>query len=241
MNDEKTMTNTEEPPQIRHSAFGIWHTLPNRPALLALACLFAALVGCNDQSQQIASLQKQLTETKVQLDRETAKRTQSLATTQRQEEQIATLSKIAPGHLGLVPRANSFEIAGATGLRRGKPELSNSPTTRPVGAGSANVNQFLRLYLVVRDQDSFPMRAVGPMTVSVFDLSGKDPRALGAYSFSAQQVAKLYRSALASEIFAFDLPLFAPPARNVVTVHVEFTDWLTGRSFTAERSVTGLK
>ena len=85
------------------------------------------------------------------------------------------------------------------------------------------------------------MRAVGPMSVSIFDLSGKAPRTLGSYSFTAQQVGKLYRSALSSEIYVVDLPLNSAPAKDLVAVHVEFTDWLTGRLFVAEKSVTGLK
>jgi hypothetical protein len=206
----------------------------------AVACLFA-LTGCNDPAKEIASLQKQLTDTKVQLDRVAATQADAAALVRRQDAQIATLSKIAPDQLATIPRAASLEIAGSTGLRRGKPELSNSPTTQPTNATPANVNQFVRLYFVVRDQDSFTMRAIGPMSVAIFDLSGKEPRTLGAYSFTAQRVSKLYRSALASELYVADLPLNSAPAKNLVTVHVEFTDWLTGRTFTAEKSVTGLQ
>ena len=209
-------------------------------ALLAVACLFAGLAGCNDPAKEIAGLQKDLTDTKTQLDREKAKQAETAALLRRQDEQIAALSKIDPARLAMVPRAASLEVGDGTGLRTGKPELSTSPTTQPAGVASARVSQFVRLYVVIRDQDSFPMRAAGPMAVSIFDLSGKEPRSLGAYSFAAQQVAKLYRSAFTSEIYVVDLPLNSAPLKNVVTVHVEFTDWLTGRTFTAERSVTGL-
>ena len=213
----------------------------NRTRLgLFLAAAIAALAsaGCVDQAKLIADLQGNLTDTRADRDRLAL---QLRATSQRADQldgQVAALASMPADRWAAVPRPASLAIDGKSGLRTGTPQLGDSPTTQPT-AGPVHV--FARIYLLVCDQDGFPMRAVGPMKISLFDLSAAPPRVLGAYSFTPRQVARAYRSALGREIFAFDLPLNANPPDGRATVRVEFTDFLTGKTFLAEQSLVLLK
>jgi len=205
-------------------------------ALATLAALAAlSLAGCDDSAKQIRTLQNEVADLKAQKDRLDQQLRENTRLAENLRQQLATLNKMPADRWELVPKPTRLEIEGKSGLRAGKPDLFASPTTQPT---DGPVGVFARLYLAVLDADGFPMRAVGPMTISLFDLSTNPPGVLGVYRFTPQQVAKQYTTVFMREIFGLDLPLSAAPKANRLTVRVEFTDYFTGRTFIAEQSLT---
>jgi hypothetical protein len=95
------------------------------------------------------------------------------------------------------------------------------------------------VYLKPIDRDGHTLKAAGAVTVQLFDLSeGAARNLLERHDFSVAQAAGHWSGFLASH-YRFDCRWKAgPPTAKELTVRVTFTDYLTGRTFTAQKVVT---
>ena len=97
----------------------------------------------------------------------------------------------------------------------------------------------VRVYLKPIDRNGHTLKAAGAVTIQLFDLSeGAAKNLLERHDFPVEQAAEHWSSFLASH-YRFDCPWTAgPPKAKELTVRVTFTDYLTGKTFTAQKVIT---
>ncbi|MDD4890178.1 MAG: bZIP transcription factor [Phycisphaerae bacterium] len=207
---------------------------PSARNLLCAICAAVLVAGCDDPNKRIRELQADVAKLQAENDRLKVELTGTSRKADELRNQIAILNSLPVDRWAMIPKPATVTIDGKSGLRTGKPQLDNSPTTQPT---AGPVDKFVRLYVQVFDADNYAMHAVGAMKISLFDLAGAQPRSLGVYPFDARHLDRHYRTALTADLFAFDLPLTAAPAKGSVTVRIEFVDYLTGKTLTAEKGM----
>ncbi|MDY6913398.1 MAG: hypothetical protein SVT52_02930 [Planctomycetota bacterium] len=95
----------------------------------------------------------------------------------------------------------------------------------------------IKVYLRPIDQHGSTVKAAGDVTVRLFDLAA-DPKdnLIGRYEWSVDDIAKQWSSGFLTYHYSFVCPWQpGPPKNDEITIRVEFTDYLTGRQFTAQK------
>ncbi len=189
--------------------------------------IVAGACGCNNEAKTIQQLYDRADALKVDLDRcmeQVGDRDAQIAVLERRIHQESAFAGIDLKDLFTV---HHIELASLTGGAN----YNNQP-------GDDGVTVYLRPL----DQDGDVIKAAGQVTVQLLDLSkpGK-PRELGVYVFdNPKTLAECWYSGLLTNHYTFKCP-FRPQAEPLdtreVLVQVTFLDWLTGRSFSASKSV----
>jgi len=97
----------------------------------------------------------------------------------------------------------------------------------------------VKVYLQLFDQHGSKIKAAGDVTVQLYDLSATPKRNLiGQCAWTVEQVNKQWAGGLISYHYVLPCRWRRPPSRDEVTVRVEFVDYLTGKTFVAQRVVT---
>jgi hypothetical protein len=141
-----------------------------------------------------------------------------------QEQQIRTLQHLGDKRLDLLFHVVNLEVGRySTGIN----------------ADDLPGDDFIRVYLIPRDAAGDPIKAAGTVTVQLFDLAAPaEANLLGTYQFPLEQVAKSWVGGFMTYHYRFDCPWKSgPPAHPDVTVRASFTDYLTGKEFTAQRLI----
>ena len=95
----------------------------------------------------------------------------------------------------------------------------------------------LKIYVVPTDGSGDELKAAGSFEVKAFDLASPDGPLVGRWEFDSDAARKSwYGEALLYE-YVLTCPLVAPATWEQLTVHVLFTDELTGRKFEAQKIV----
>lgn len=190
-----------------------------QPVVLFAAMLIAAGVtisaGCVENSRHVATSDqaiKKLSQDNLRLRAKLAER----------DRQIDTLQKLGDKRLDelfYVKRISLGRHTGAVDLD-GKEGIDG-----------------IKVYLKPIDQDGSVIKAAGSVTVQLFDLaSKKDSNLIATHNFSTEQVAKTWSSGFLAYHYSLECPWRdAPPEGNHITVRVTFTEYLTGKSFTAQK------
>jgi len=94
----------------------------------------------------------------------------------------------------------------------------------------------VRVYLSPIDQHGSVIKAAGAVKIQLFNLAAKpDANLIGTYEWSVDQMAGQWASFM---VYHYSLTCKWPgkaPAHEEVTIRAEFTDYLTGKKFTAQR------
>ncbi|HAU37472.1 MAG TPA: hypothetical protein DCX07_07100 [Phycisphaerales bacterium] len=190
------------------------------------ACLAAAWLcgGCsivsNERLNKLEADHKAALETARQVaDRNEGLQAEIIA----QRKQIETLQALGEKRLQTLFHVERIELGRYTG-----------------GADFDSVegDDGVKVYLRPIDRDGSVIKAAGTVKVQVFDLAA-DPKnnLVGEYAWDVEKVGKQWSSGFMTYHFSFDCPWKdAPPAHDELTIRVEFTDYLTGRSFTAQQA-----
>ena len=186
-----------------------------------LAVMLAPPVGCVRRGQydkvrlELTSSHDQIRE--LQADNDTLRR----ALTKR-DSQIHTLQSL--GHKRLEKLAQVARI-----------ELGRYSTG--VDLDDRSGDDAVKVYLCPIDEDGDVVKAVGAVKIRLYDLAaGAGETSLGEYDWSVDQAMKQWSSALISDHFRLICPWkSARPKHDEITVRAEFTDYLTGKTFTAQR------
>ncbi len=99
----------------------------------------------------------------------------------------------------------------------------------------------VKVYLLPKDASGSVVKAAGAVQIKLFDLNAPDGQNLiGDCNIPAEEVFKNWYSGFLSMTYhySFVCPWKHPPTKNEVLVRVEFTDYLTGKHFTAIKTVT---
>ena len=115
-------------------------------------------------------------------------------------------------------------------------------TTHGIALGRLTgvVDGELKVFVVPTDDDGDVIKAAGTFTVAAYDLTKPSHPTVGTWSFDADATRKLFYAKVS--LYTYVLPCPIPPGSALparLTVHVAFTDALTGRTFVADRDTGG--
>ena len=92
----------------------------------------------------------------------------------------------------------------------------------------------VKVYLMPVDQYGSVIKTAGDVTIDLFDLAAGGTR-LGSFSFGPVDLSDHWRTGPLIRHFSFICPVGdARPSGSEVTVRVTFTEYLTGKTFTAQ-------
>jgi len=94
----------------------------------------------------------------------------------------------------------------------------------------------IKVFLLPIDADGSVIKAAGDVKIQLFDLAADPAQNLvGEYRWTVEQLSKQWSSGFMAYHFSFECPWpDGPPQHDEITVRVEFTDYLTGKTFTAQ-------
>jgi len=96
----------------------------------------------------------------------------------------------------------------------------------------------VKVYLRPLDAAGSPIKAAGTVRIELFDLAARPPgRRLGVYDWGPDEIGRRWFSSAFTYHYSFICPWQAGrPSHETLTVRVTFTDYLTGKTFTAQRA-----
>jgi hypothetical protein len=144
----------------------------------------------------------------------------------RQNQQIATLQHLGDKRLEKLYYVTDLEL----GRRSGGIDRD----------GQAGDDAVI-VYLQPVDREGAVIKAAGDVTIQLYDLANPPAENLiGEYHWSVDELGQTWAGGfLGSSQFSLLCPWpDGPPAHGQITIRATFTDYLTGRTFTAQKTVT---
>ncbi len=141
-------------------------------------------------------------------------------------KQIDSLIGLGTRRMDLVTHATAIELGDAT-------DAYNADAT-------SKVPNSVKVYLLPKDDEGSVVKAAGALQIKLFDLNAPNGQNLiGEFEFTPEQMAKNWYSGFLSMTYhySFVCPWKRPPTKGEVHVRVEFTDYLTGKHLTAEKTI----
>ncbi len=137
------------------------------------------------------------------------------------QKQIQTLQGLGEKRLGL--------LFCVTDIKLGKYTAGVDLDDRPGHDG-------VRVYLTPIDADGHAIKAAGAVKIQLFDLAAKTGENLvSACDFPVDKIAERWSAGFMTYHYRFECRWKTPPKHDEITVRVEFTDYLTGKTFTAQK------
>jgi hypothetical protein len=188
----------------------------------AIALLLAALPwGCMDQQppEPAADRQEQLRQEAQGLREELAAARKRLAERDKQVSSLLALGDKRLEKLYVVQRIS-------LGMATGGIDLDGK-------AGDEGV----KVYLQPIDQHGSVLKAPGEVTIQLYDLAAPAKQNLvGECRFDLDETSKAWSSGFLTYHYSFTCRWkAAPPEHDEITVRVEFLDYLTGKTYTAQK------
>jgi len=139
-----------------------------------------------------------------------------------QEDQIAVLRGLGPKRLEHLFHVKKIELGRYT-----------EPANLDEEPGIDGVRVFLKPI----DADGHALKAAGDITIQLFDLAAKPEKTLLAtFAFPVAEARKHWYGGFMTYHYRLDCPWKPPsPKPREITIRVVFTDYLTGRKFTAQK------
>ncbi|MCK4623714.1 MAG: hypothetical protein KAV00_00245 [Phycisphaerae bacterium] len=139
--------------------------------------------------------------------------------------------------------ARQKQIQTLQGLGEKRLELLFSVTNIKLGKYTAGVNlddkpghDGVRIYLTPIDADGHAIKAAGAVKIQLFDLAAKAGENLvSACDFPVDKIAERWSAGFMTYHYRFECRWKTPPKHDEITVRVEFTDYLTGKTFTTQK------
>lgn len=180
--------------------------------------------GCNDQPK-VAHLHDRIADAEAsveKLQRDNAELRGELAKLRRQ---IATLQDIGPDRLEKLYTVSQIKL----GRRTGGVDLDDNSGT----------HEAVKVFLQPVDDRGDVLKTAGSATVELYDLAATEAENLiGRYEWSVDELAEAWYGGFMAYHYALECTWDEPPANEEVTVRVVFTEYLTGRTFTAQTVCT---
>lgn len=195
--------------------------LPNLavPFLLLLVGLICSCApGPDARLQQCRRDQDKLRQENRKLELEIIEFQQTVAD---QSRQIESLQSLGPGRLDKLVTVDRVRLQRLTG------GFSSSDKAGHDG---------IVIYLQPIDAHGHVIKAAGTARAELLDLANlPDKHLLGQWQFNADQLGKLWAGRLWTNHYTIRCMFPNPPDHNEITVRVEFTELLTGKTFTAQK------
>lgn len=195
---------------------------------LLVSCL-VLMGGCNSdmrlslmgRGSDEEKLQKELTETRNELQdaRETLSGMQTVVV--EQQKQIKSLQDLGPRRL-----ESLYHVKGITlGRYTGPADFDGQP-------GSDG----LKVYLRTIDQTGDAIKAAGQVSVQLFDLAlPAEKNLIGEYHWDTEKLSKTFSGGFMTYHYTLKCPFVAKPQNPEITVRVTFIDYLTGKHFSTQK------
>ncbi len=194
--------------------------------LLMGAGVLAALTGCDGATtrERFRQLDQQVSELTDRVDTLTQDLAAKNAVVEAQRKQIETLQRLGDKRLAKLYHVTEIKLERLTGGADYDGKSGDDGVT---------------VYVQPVDQDGHVIKAAGDLRIELFDLANPDgKRRIGEYRLDAEHARKHWHGRLMTNHYTIKCPWRAkPPVHDEITVRVEFTDYLTGRTFRAQKSV----
>jgi hypothetical protein len=193
---------------------------PRLAPISVLLTALAAMTGCQPEVD-VKALKGQV----IALEQEKAKLTEETlsqkATIEQQRKQIDTLQS-----LGGQKRLGKLYLVQSVSLGR---------YTGGIDKDGKAGDDGIKVYLEPTDQAGSVIKAAGEVKVRLYDLAAAPSENLvGEFRFDVDEVAKHWSGGFGVYHYSFEcLWGDKPPKHDEITVRVEFTDYLTGKTFSA--------
>jgi len=200
-----------------------------------VACHLSLLPGCDAGGPAYRQLAAENVELKNQLADARAENQRLGGDVQDLRAQRDTLMTIQGMRLEAIPRVASVELGKWTGGYSLRRRDGGGDGQTGMGWG----HDAVKVYVIPRDGVGSVIKAAGSVTVRLFDLAAVDgANRLGQCEVSPEALASLWFTGLfMPDHYSIVCPFETPPQRADVTVHVEFTDYVTGKTFTQVTNV----
>lgn len=195
-----------------------------RRFILGMMLAVGILTGCEDmQRQREINVEDQRDAAIAQAD-ELAKQVVELsAKADSQKKQIETLQELGPKRMENVFTVEAIEIGRHSG---------GLDTDRKPGHDAVAV------FLKPLDKQGHVIKAAGDVKIQLFDLAQpKDQMLFAEYTYPVKDIGRHWAGGLLANQYSFRLPFpdGKIPAHPDVNLRVTFTDYLTGKTLTAQK------
>ena len=184
--------------------------------------LTTCLAGCFDDPEKIR-LKKDLQIAQVQTQKLTGQVEKLTAQNTSQKQQIKNLQALGPKRLDKLFTVEKIELGRSGGI----------DTDKKPGHDAVVV------FLKPIDADGSTLKAPGDVKIQLFDLAESKKKNLFAeFVFSVDEARKHFTAGLMFYQYRFTCPWPDDklPAHADLTLRVEFTDYLTGKTHTAQKT-----
>ncbi len=188
----------------------------------SLCCL-----GCDAQTDSMRRLKDQVEAQKTQIATLEKNLADAQKTVDEQKQQIATLQKVGPDRMAKLVVPTGIQFARLTG--------GYDDDGRPGDDGVV-------AYVQPVDVKGHVIKVAGSIRMQVFDLANPPGRQVVAEGeWDVDHVADMWNGRLWTGHYTVKCPWpppdRKPPDHRELTIRVEFTDLLTGKTFTAQKVV----
>ncbi len=191
---------------------------PFRRRMWIVSASIALAAGCSSPNKANIDLRKQNQQLQGEVD----------SLKRQHEADAATLRAMeakSPG-IASLPQERINQLFTVHGIQFGK--LTGADPDDP---------KKLKVYVVPTDGEGQQIKAAGSFVVEAFDLSNGDNARVGHWEFPLDQAAKNWYGRAMLYTYVLSCPWQSPPKHSDITLKVTFTDALTGRAFTAQKSI----
>jgi len=194
---------------------------------LAMAMTIVAAIataGCKDPARN--GISPDGPSDAVKIHKLTEQVEQLQATVRTQQAQIAKLQALGDKRMATLFHVNRIELGRHTGGldTDGKPG-----------------DDAIVVYVQPIDQHGSILKCAGSVTVRIFDLAEEDETKtlIGTHRWTAEEIAKTWPAGFMGRHFRLLCPWqSAPPKHPTLTIRIAFTDYLTGKTHTAQKTCT---
>ena len=194
-------------------------------AAILITSMVAVLLcaGCMEPDTLTPKLQKQLQASQAREKQLTAQVEKLVAHSDEQDKQIATLRKLGPDRLGKLFVVDRIKLGRYTG---------GIDTDKKPGQDAIKV--IVKPY----DRAGSIIKAAGEIKIQLFDLGApKAERLIAEFIYPVEKIGKHWSSGFMSYHYSFDCLWPSPPKNPDITVRAEFTDYLTGKTFSDQKLI----
>jgi len=202
-------------------------TLRGMMVLATAVVASAAMSGCRrvdlfQKDKKIRKLEGDLASARKELDRAREDLNSARSQLADKQKQIETLRGLGPDRLKKLFYVQTISLGKYTGGA----DFDDKP-------GDDGIKVFLKPI----DSNGDTIKAAGSVAVQLYDLAQPEDKTLiGEYKWSVDEVAKAFSGGFIAYQFTFKCPWKSgPPVHKDITVRVEFTDYLTGKQFIAQK------
>jgi len=192
--------------------------------MFGLVSVVLAFAGCGSPNAANIQLRKQNQTLQGQVDQLTDQHHRDMDTLAACQRSHPTTASLSPERLD--------SLVTTHGLSFGKLTGGDNPDS------TATVDTQLKVFVVPVDADGTPIKAAGTFKVEAYDLDDPAKPLIGTWNFDLIRTRSSFYSQFALYTYVLVCPLQTKPAHSNLTIHVTFSDALTGWQFKDQTRTT---